>query len=904
MLNPFFQQGSKSEQNLVQDLINEQLRMYGVDVYYIPRLYVNEKTIIREVVESEFRDAYPIEAYVDTSEGYEGSGEIMSKFGIESQDDLTLTISRERYEEYIKPLIENKSNIKLSKRPKEGDLIFFPLGNRLFEIKFVEHEQPFYQLKKNYVYQLRCELFRYNDEVIDTDVDAIDNALLGADVSLGIAGSSGADSLGIGANLAGTRVYTMLGIGATASSVGTVFNGGVRYVSITNRGTGYTSTPDIAFSAPVNRGWVTTLSGSGSDIGRAIKLDNSNNLYVSGTTSSDGAGNIDFLLAKYDTSGSLISQVTLGGSDLDSQKGTIGIDDSNNIYLSGQTRSTENGDADLLLAKYNSSGTIQWQRSLSGIQFDSGESIAVGGSGNSYVVGATQSDGAGNSDIVVAKYNASGDIQWQRNLGETASDYATSVAIDGSENVYVGAFGSSVGAGSNDLIIAKYDTGGNIQWQRTLGGVGSESDPAIEVTDSGVYITSNTTSLGGNNLLIAKYNTSGTIQWQRTLGGAGIDIGRGITSDNLGNIYVIGTTNSTEASGPGGTDILLVKYNSIGSIQWQRVLGSSGGTTTDFGYGIEFGSDFIYVTGYTGSTESVFIAKLPADGSLTSLPGTYTYSASSLTDQSVSLTSSSSVLIDQPSALTSGISTLTSSVSTLISTPGTSTAVGIATMIAGIVDFCEPNYDKSRVQGVRLSNTGYGYISDPIVRAIGGGGKNFVGSATTATGVVGIITVTDGGNGYSGLPTITFSAPVGSGATAIAEAIVSTAGTITAIHMLDAGSGYETSNPPTITIEDPYLNGSGNFVVGETVVGSSSSVTATVRYWNSTTRQLNLAQLTGEFNIYDEFIGEESGARHKATPGSIADKFNMPDPFADNSDFQTEANDILDFSETNPFGRP
>ena len=122
----------------------------------------------------------------------------MSKFGIESQDDLTLTISRERYEEYIKPLIENKSNIKLSKRPKEGDLIFFPLGNRLFEIKFVEHEQPFYQLKKNYVYQLRCELFRYNDEVIDTDVDAIDNALLGAT-------SSSVALLGIGAELAGTR---------------------------------------------------------------------------------------------------------------------------------------------------------------------------------------------------------------------------------------------------------------------------------------------------------------------------------------------------------------------------------------------------------------------------------------------------------------------------------------------------------------------------------------------------------------------------------------------------------------------------------------------------------------------------------------------------------------------------
>ena len=98
------------------------------------------------------------------------------------------------------------------------------------------------------------------------------------------------------------------------------------------------------------------------------------------------------------------------------------------------------------------------------------------------------------------------------------------------------------------------------------------------------------------------------------------------------------------------------------------------------------------------------------------------------------------------------------------------TAVGVATMIAGVVDFCEANYDKSRVQGVRLTNTGYGYTSEPLVRATGGGGKNFVGTATTAHGVVGIITVTDGGSGYAGLPTITFSAPVGSGATAIAEA--------------------------------------------------------------------------------------------------------------------------------------
>ena len=151
MLNPFSLNGSVGEQNLIQSLVNEQLRMYGVEVYYIPRKYITKNTVIREVIESKFNDAYPIEAYIDNFEGYGGQGTVLSKFGIQEQDDLTLIISRERYETYISPLMKNLVNVELSSRPKEGDLIFFPLGDRLFEIKYVEHEQPFYQLKKNYV---------------------------------------------------------------------------------------------------------------------------------------------------------------------------------------------------------------------------------------------------------------------------------------------------------------------------------------------------------------------------------------------------------------------------------------------------------------------------------------------------------------------------------------------------------------------------------------------------------------------------------------------------------------------------------------------------------------------------------------------------------------------------------
>ena len=150
-LNPFFLQGAPSEQNLIQDLINEQLRMYGVEVHYMPRKFITEKTVIREVIESEFDEAHPIEAYVENFEGYGDQTTILSKFGIQSTQEITLTISKERFENYISPLLAGKDNIKISNRPKEGDLIYFPLGDRLFEIKFVEHEKPFYQLQKGYV---------------------------------------------------------------------------------------------------------------------------------------------------------------------------------------------------------------------------------------------------------------------------------------------------------------------------------------------------------------------------------------------------------------------------------------------------------------------------------------------------------------------------------------------------------------------------------------------------------------------------------------------------------------------------------------------------------------------------------------------------------------------------------
>ncbi len=228
-LNSYFLQGSKSEQNLVQSLINEQLTIYGVEVYYIPRRYISQNTVIREVIESQFDSAYPLEAYIDSYEGYGGQGTLLSKFGIQNVDDLTLVISRERYETYITPLIKNLPNIELTTRPKEGDLIYFPLGDRLFEIKYVEHEQPFYQLKKNYVYQLRCELFRYEDEVIDTGVETIDDEV---------------EQLGY------IQTLTLVGSAATATATASyVSTGGITQIYISNMGNGYNKQPLIGISS-------------------------------------------------------------------------------------------------------------------------------------------------------------------------------------------------------------------------------------------------------------------------------------------------------------------------------------------------------------------------------------------------------------------------------------------------------------------------------------------------------------------------------------------------------------------------------------------------------------------------------------------------------------------------------
>ena len=241
-LSPYFLQGSSSEQRLVQDLINEQLKIYGQDIVYLPRKIINKKTIMKEVVASTFDDAYRMEAYLLNYQGFEGNGDILQKFGVQTTDPVTFVISKERYEDFISPFLNSDSQVELASRPEEGDLIYFPLDNTMFEIKYVEGKKPFYQLNNLYVYTLSCEVMDYAlDENIDVGIEEVDKAA----VEFGF--TTRLTMVSIAASTASATVQLSKNAGNT--NIGK----GVAFIDLINDGTGYSVPPLVGISsAPTN----------------------------------------------------------------------------------------------------------------------------------------------------------------------------------------------------------------------------------------------------------------------------------------------------------------------------------------------------------------------------------------------------------------------------------------------------------------------------------------------------------------------------------------------------------------------------------------------------------------------------------------------------------------------------
>ena len=168
--NVYFDTGTKPEQTLYEDLMIEQLKIYGQDVFYIPRTLVKEDNLFGEDTLSKFGDAYLIEMYFENVEGYEGEKEIMSKFGLQMNEDVTFVVARRRFEQ----LVSHDSNLIVKTRPNEGDLVYFPKVKKIFEITFVDHDDPFYQVHNVPAFKLKCKTFEYSSEDLDTGITEID----------------------------------------------------------------------------------------------------------------------------------------------------------------------------------------------------------------------------------------------------------------------------------------------------------------------------------------------------------------------------------------------------------------------------------------------------------------------------------------------------------------------------------------------------------------------------------------------------------------------------------------------------------------------------------------------------------------------------------------------------------
>jgi Beta-propeller repeat len=399
-----------------------------------------------------------------------------------------------------------------------------------------------------------------------------------------------------------------------------------------------------------------SAGGTSDDEGYGIAVDGSSNVYVTGyfqgtatfgTTTKTSAGLSDIFVAKYNSSGALQWVQSAGGTLGDGGRG-IAVDASGNVYVTGwyrgtatfgTTTKTSAGDVDIFVAKYNSSGAFQWVQSAGGTLGDGGRGIAVDGSGSVYVTGlyegtatfgTTTKTSAGGDDIFVAKYNSTGTLQWLQSAGGTLSDVGIDIAVDGSGSVYVtglyegtATFGTTTktSAGASDIFVAKYNSVGvTWDWVQSAGGTSDDVGYGIAVDgSSNVYVTGYyqgtatfgtgiaiKISAGFSDIFMAKYNSSGAFRWVESEGSTSDDFGKGIAVDGSGNVYVTGIYGSTATFGTttktsaGFSDIFVAKYNSNGALQWVQ---SAGGTSFDEGYGIAVGgSGNVYVTGIYGST--------------------------------------------------------------------------------------------------------------------------------------------------------------------------------------------------------------------------------------------------------------------------------------------------------------
>lgn len=386
--------------------------------------------------------------------------------------------------------------------------------------------------------------------------------------------------------------------------------------------------------------WLATLStGTAVDAFKCAVAAGSGNVYIVAANANDA------YVAKYNSSGSLQWQRKLSTANSDLLSG-LALDSSENVYCIGSNNTS--GNNDIIVAKYDTSGTIQWQRRLFSANSDTANNCCVDTSGNVFLAGVQ------NTFPFVAKYNTSGVLQWQRTTATATT--LNNIVADSAGDLYV------CGIASTNCFIAKLNSSGVIQWQRTLDSGGTERYNGIAVDSSNNVYASGYGASGTNELLLAKYNSSGTLSWQRkatvsTTGRAGDAY---VAVDASGNAYLAGT-------GSAATDVTAIfKYNTSGTLQWQATI-DPGVLCQPASIAVD-GSNF-YITGRANlSPTRMFTAKLPQDGTLTGTYGSFVYAASAYTTATPAYTDTAAAQVDSAGALTDTAGALTDAAGALTST--------------------------------------------------------------------------------------------------------------------------------------------------------------------------------------------------------------------------------------------
>ena len=758
-LSPFFLNGSPSEQRLVQDLVNEHLQLFGQDILYLPRRIVNKDTVIREIEASKFDDSFRLEAYLVNVDGFGTPSDVLTKFGVRDQDELTLVVSKERYDDFITPFINlfPEGERINAKSPHEGDLIYLPLDNALFEIKYIERKVPFYQVNDLFMYEFRCEIFEPEDEVIDLPDGLTDKQ--GVDVEEGQIAEGQVITLQMEQDTS-QNAEAYVSLASTFPNVKSVqrvpmFHGG-----------NYRGTPTVTIHKPTQgnqaAGTVTIAEG-GID---SVTLTNSGSNYLE-------VPSVTFTPPNKTTS----SQIKFGNNSLHHTAITDVIGANFHFATNVDSRDSGNGRLSLSFWLYPTKfdpavngGTVMW------------------------------------TDRFKIYYRETGNIVFASGSG----------SIENTTQLNLNAW--------NFIRVEQYNTDATISVNGTVSNTLNTANPIMFFAGDILKLGADTAGAG--------FIPSQTASWEGFMD----HITLNLTGDNS--------------------------------------------TRTDSAEQIPT-SETQQETDVQTSTTAQFIRKLDNEQPIIDVTVTSsTVSALSISYEGWGYTSVPLMTIAEPSL---GVQ---------------ATAVAIMTSRSDV--------SNQSVDRILLINPGTGYTTPPQVVFTGGSPvSTAIATAVISEAVLGPIGIETGGRGYTFTPTVGITSvyiqqsneTIPLLQNAQAEAVVSTSGTVTQIRYSNAGAGY-TNTPAYVAIGSITSNSFGEYERDEIVRGLNSGTEAYVASWDTVNNILQVSVPSGDFAVGEVVVGAASSYRVL----SIESDVDGDREFAQNDTFEAEATSILDFSERNPFG--